>query len=168
MAYNYGCADTLKNDRAVYALPPYARFKYQLNCTNKNLVNFTDTSIIDASHLWDFGDGNTSTAPNPAHNYLNPGTYTVNLYTTNKACHDTATKTIHVINEEGQISIQNNIFCRGDLVDADLAGINTGNVISTTWNFGDGIIRTINGKTQVNHTYGSAGKFLITATMDGS
>ena len=28
---------------------------------------------------WDFGDGGTSDLPNPAHTYLTPGTYTVNL-----------------------------------------------------------------------------------------
>jgi len=41
------------------------------------LVNFTNQSSGVVSHLWDFGDGNTSTAPNPSHTYTNPGIYTV-------------------------------------------------------------------------------------------
>ncbi|MFZ1684478.1 MAG: S8 family serine peptidase, partial [Candidatus Zixiibacteriota bacterium] len=43
-------------------------------------VNFTDSSQIAwTSVLWDFGDGNTSTAANPSHNYTTPGFYTVSL-----------------------------------------------------------------------------------------
>jgi serine protease AprX len=43
-------------------------------------VNFTDSSQLSwTSVLWDFGDGNTSTATNPSHNYTVPGFYTVSL-----------------------------------------------------------------------------------------
>jgi hypothetical protein len=43
-------------------------------------VQFTDQSIGDfTSYAWSFGDGGTSTAQNPSHEYLNPGTYTVSL-----------------------------------------------------------------------------------------
>ncbi|OJJ16602.1 hypothetical protein BKI52_32325 [marine bacterium AO1-C] len=41
------------------------------------LVNFTNQNTTAVSHLWDFGDGTTSTAPNPSHVYSNPGIYTV-------------------------------------------------------------------------------------------
>ncbi|HAS39371.1 MAG TPA: hypothetical protein DCS93_02790 [Microscillaceae bacterium] len=41
------------------------------------LVNFTSQSSDAVSHLWDFGDGSTSTASNPSHTYTNPGIYTV-------------------------------------------------------------------------------------------
>jgi PKD repeat protein len=46
-------------------------------------VNFTDTTFSSSgpvtSWLWNFGDGNTSTAQNPTHTYMCPGTYTVSL-----------------------------------------------------------------------------------------
>jgi PKD repeat protein len=44
--------------------------------------SFTDASTDDgtiASRAWSFGDGGTSTAPNPAHSYAAPNTYTVTL-----------------------------------------------------------------------------------------
>lgn len=47
-----------------------------------NGANFTNASISNANvcgWLWDFGDGNTSTANNPSHQYAGPGTYTVCL-----------------------------------------------------------------------------------------
>jgi PKD repeat protein/glucose/arabinose dehydrogenase len=47
-------------------------------------VNFTDLSDVDApvSWLWDFGDGTTSTLPNPAHTYTSVGIYDVRLSVT--------------------------------------------------------------------------------------
>lgn len=45
-------------------------------------VDFTDRSTAAStivSWAWDFGDGSTSAERNPAHTYLQPGTYTVSL-----------------------------------------------------------------------------------------
>lgn len=48
-------------------------------------VNFTNNTInsSNATFLWDFGDGNTSTSPNPQHTYTQNGSYEVTLTTTN-------------------------------------------------------------------------------------
>ena len=57
-------------------------------------VSFTDTSTNSpTSWLWNFGDGSTSTAQNPVHDYTTVGTYTVALTATNSAGSNTATKT---------------------------------------------------------------------------
>lgn len=44
-----------------------------------NEVAFTDESEGSTSWLWDFGDGTTSTAPNPLHAYADTGQYVVTL-----------------------------------------------------------------------------------------
>ncbi len=165
IAFNYGCSDTLTKPRALYALPPFANIDFKLNCTNKTLVNFADSSVVDIKHTWDFGDGKTDTSKNPVHNYAAAGIYTVNLYTENKTCKDTATQTIHVINEAGEMYLASNIYCRGNNVIADITGINESNVKTTKWGFGDGTILTVKGATKAYHTYVVTGKFLIAATM---
>ncbi|MCC6461913.1 MAG: PKD domain-containing protein [Saprospiraceae bacterium] len=60
-------------------------------------VQFTDQSTkFPTSWNWDFGDGGSATQKNPAHTYLNPGTYTVQLTASNAAGAHTATRTAYV------------------------------------------------------------------------
>jgi len=64
--------------------PPTANFAASAFITCNGEVTFSDQSINGATGwLWDFGDGNTSTAQNPTHTYLSEGTYTVSLTATN-------------------------------------------------------------------------------------
>lgn len=52
-------------------------------------VHFENRSQGGKSYLWDFGDGNTSTAAHPDHVFKKKGTYTVELKVTNgKGCVD--------------------------------------------------------------------------------
>ncbi len=60
-------------------------------------VAFTDQTTGNVTaRLWDFGDGATSTATNPAHTYLEPGAYTVSLTATGPGGSDTASKSAYV------------------------------------------------------------------------
>ena len=57
-------------------------------------VQFTDTSTgSPTSWAWTFGDGGTSTARNPSHQFADAGTYTVTLTATNSLGSDAETKT---------------------------------------------------------------------------
>ena len=42
-------------------------------------VQFTNTSVLGDSFLYDFGDGSTAFDRNPSHTFIEPGTYTVTL-----------------------------------------------------------------------------------------
>ncbi len=165
VAFNYGCTDTITKFHVLYAMPPIAGMQVNLNCNNKSSVNFIDTSLVDVNRTWDFGDGQTDTAKNPAHLYTTPGVYTIHLYTQNKNCKDTATKTIHVINEQGTMSLTDSIYCRGTDITADISGINIDNIKNTKWDFGDGTIVTLNADTKTAHTYTTTGKFKVMSTM---
>ena len=48
-------------------------------------VTFTNSSTLANSCLWDFGDGNSTSACNPMHIYEDPGTYDVTLTVTSAA-----------------------------------------------------------------------------------
>jgi gliding motility-associated-like protein len=63
------------------------------SCAAPLAVQFTDLSTgTPTTWLWNFGDGNTSTAQNPAHTYTPPGSYTVTLTVTNaNGCTDVVT-----------------------------------------------------------------------------
>lgn len=57
-------------------------------------VSFANTSANATSYLWDFGNGQTSTLPNPTHTYATDGIYTVTLIASNNCGDDTTTVTI--------------------------------------------------------------------------
>jgi len=48
-------------------------------CTGPCEVSFSTSGGIGINYLWDFGDGNTSTEPNPSHTYTQAGSYNVKL-----------------------------------------------------------------------------------------
>jgi PKD repeat protein len=61
------------------------------------MVDFTDQSLASpTSWLWDFGDGETSSAQNPSHEYQTPGRYAVSLTATNAISSDGEAKPRYV------------------------------------------------------------------------
>src|SRR5678815_2223619 len=61
----------------------HSGFTYSANGSN---VSFTNTSTNDTGWFWTFGDGGTSAAENPVHNYPGLGTYNVCLIATATNC----------------------------------------------------------------------------------
>jgi len=57
-------------------------------------AQFVDQSSFAASWSWEFGDGQSSTGQNPAHTYVNPGSYTVSLTVQDASGTLSSTKTI--------------------------------------------------------------------------
>jgi PKD repeat protein len=74
---------------------PVPNFNFSVN----NLrVTFTNTTTgTGNTYSWDFGDGNTSAATNPVHNYAIGGTYTVVLTVTSACGNFQVSKTINTI-----------------------------------------------------------------------
>jgi len=83
----------------IAADPPVADFTgTPLSGTAPLTVQFTDQSTnAPTSWSWSFGDGGTSTAQNPSHQYTSAGTYSVSLTAANAAGSDGETKTGYVV-----------------------------------------------------------------------
>ena len=96
----FGCAAVVNSVPVnVYgALPIFDTDKREF-CDNGdvNFLNYTLNNDPIISSVWDFGDGNTSTAFEPTHTYTTPGTYITTLtVTTQNMCVSTSTDTIRV------------------------------------------------------------------------
>lgn len=78
---------------------PTADFTWTPNPPVENTITrFTNLSQGANRYLWDFGDGESSTAVNPTHLYNATGTYKATLYAFNIAdCVDSITKDIPII-----------------------------------------------------------------------
>lgn len=87
-----------------------------------NRVSSTYQPVI--SYMWDFGDGNTSAAPNPSHVYEVGGDYRVKLRAKNiKGCDDTAVKTVS-IERFIPIAGRDTIIVRGESIIFNASGGN--------------------------------------------
>lgn len=75
--------------------PPTANFT--ATPVSGHTMQFADTSSgSPTSWLWDFGDGNTSTAQNPSHTYAAAGPYSVKLTVSNSGGSSQTVKVINV------------------------------------------------------------------------
>ena len=96
-------------------------------------VNFSDLSVRNTtSWLWNFGDGQTSTSPNPTHVYTTPGKYTVSLQVSGPFGSDTETKTGYITvlaDSDGDglsDDFENSACTKPDDADSDDDGIKDG------------------------------------------
>ncbi len=94
----YGSDTETKTDYITVYGPVTAQFTANVTGGTAPLaVQFTDLSTGGpTSWLWDFGDGNTSTAQNPQHTYTTAGLYTVTLTASHPYDSDTETKTAYI------------------------------------------------------------------------
>lgn len=129
---NGSCRDTIKQ-RVCLIDGPTASISASPNpaCINQQVCFSSAGSTGAASYFWTFGDGSTSTLPNPCHSYSASGTYTVTLTVSSSAgggatgnmpdcgCTDTAQIKITVLNKPG-IDIHTDdcrkMLCTGDTV----------------------------------------------------
>jgi len=100
---NNGCTttQTLQNYISVYANPEAIFFLSADQLSSAEPLLFvTDASVNASSWLWDFGDGEGSTAQNPAHQYRDTGTYCVELtVTSSQGCTDTEEHCLYIFPE---------------------------------------------------------------------
>jgi gliding motility-associated-like protein len=93
-----GCGQVVTDTAWVIVHPlPVAQFSATPAVNEKWTYNFDAPLQVNCTYLWDFGDGNTSTAPSVRYTYTLPGVYLVSLtVTSDEGCVQTFERMIEV------------------------------------------------------------------------
>ena len=167
---NSGCESFVFTKTITIYPDPVASFNLNGNvCLPQGTANFTNTSTINdgtgplLTYVWNFGDGNTSSATNPVHNYTTAAPFTVSLIaTSNNGCHDTVTKAINNIYAQPNavFTVDRIENCQGDSFKfTDQSTAQNSSVTQWAWNFGDGTISTQQNPVK---TYSAPGVYTVT------
>ncbi len=148
---------------------PIANYTYSTVSCMDQAVQFTDLSQTNGGGSitkwnWNFGDptsglNDLSTIQNPAHTFSAGGSYTVTLIIQNATgCTDTIVKTV-AVNLLPLSNFSADTACFNTPTQfTNLSVPNAANMISYSWDFGDGMSSTLQNP---SHTYLSYGTFTV-------
>ena len=148
VATSGGCLDSVTISVSVPELPS-ADFSFVDDCYNE-LAVFSDLSSVSPGSIdqweWNFGDGSTSVLQNSTHQYLNSGTYTVQLIVTSTdQCKDSVTKVINRFEAPVAGFTSLTQVCEQACIPfTDLSTFVTIPITSWQWNFGNGQVLNTN------------------------
>jgi gliding motility-associated-like protein len=133
-------------------------------------VQFHDNSLNGPLFWsWDFGNGVTSNAQNPAASYVNPGTYTVTLIVRNRSGSDAIRKTDFItVYPYPNVSFTSNLklACSpANIQFTDQSTPGQGTITSWLWNFGDG---ATSNQQNPAHLYTQPGYYNVGLTVTNS
>jgi PKD repeat protein len=165
-------------EHTIFSIPsPIANFDYSTVSCQGQAVQFTDLSqpngggSITQWH-WNFGDptsgNNFSTIPSPQHTFGVAGNYIVTLIIQNATgCMDTIIKTV-IVNVLPVADFTADTACLGSptTFTNSSAPPLPANMISYTWNFGDG--SAVSHQQNPSYTYLTYGIFTVTLTVVNS
>lgn len=156
-----GCTDTAVSSIQVYPMPS-ADFDANNVCFGDTLYPNNNSSISSGSisgYVWNFGNGDTSSAASPFNYYLNKGTYTIKLVaTSNNACKDSISKQVKVDNVVVPGFTFTNICVGEKATFINTTNASCGNISSYQWDFGNG---NISSQVSPSATYNSAGAYNV-------
>ena len=91
------CGDASFTETIIIDLsPPMSNFTYVMTGGCREIAFTSSDQNPVLSHIWDFGDGNSSSAINPVHMYANNGTFSVNHSLSNDCGSTSFTETITI------------------------------------------------------------------------
>ncbi|GIV32628.1 MAG: hypothetical protein KatS3mg031_0163 [Chitinophagales bacterium] len=129
-------------------------------------IQFFDSTNIAEEWLWDFGDGNTATDPNPTYTYSDTGSFNVTLIAFHHGCTDTLTRYDYVSIAPPSAGMEFIFNCENPYevtIRDNSLGPN-----EWRWDFGDGDTSTLPDNV---HTYASTGIYTVSLfvrdTMSG-
>lgn len=162
-----GCDSSVSHPVTVTQVP-VAAFAWDTVCLGAP-TTFTDLSTGPPNTwLWDFGDGNTSTAQHPVHTYASPGTYLVSLIVsgTGTGCTDQTFNIVTISNNAVAGINAPDSVCNGTQVTFDdVSTITNGTITSWFWDFGDGNTSTAE---DTVYDYAVPGTYIVTHSVAAS
>jgi PKD repeat protein len=177
--------NTASTTLVVTSVPPDPNCFVYLTFEQTGMLTYQFEAVTNAAnntvnYNWDFGDGNTSTAPSPSHTYDEAGAYLVVLTITTPdgcvayACDFIFTfdcpvdtfwygcQAMYGINYTWDSTLTN-----FNPLTIQFQDLSLGSIIAWNWNFGDGTIST---EPNPTHTYAQTGLYTVTLaieTVDG-
>lgn len=155
-----GCSHTATSTVTIYPYP-IPNFTVTNPCLGEpvQFTNFSSVGSGSYSSFWDFGDGNTSTAPNPSHLYASAGTYTVALtVTSDQGCTDSIQRSV-TLRPIPVASFVGDSVCEGTPTTfTNSSSISSGS-LSYAWELGD---NSSSISSNPVHTYGQDGTYTVT------
>ena len=130
-------------------------------------VSFTNLSSGATNYSWDFGDGHTSTATNPANTYSNAGSYTISLTAIGAGGTNTLGRTNYVVVTNPPPVVAN--FTGGPTnglapLTVSFTNLSSG-ATNYSWDFGDG---QTSANLNPTNTYTNAGSYSVSLTAIGA
>lgn len=153
---NHNCVHDTTMSIEIYDLPT-SSFTFNNECYNENIQFTEQASANSAQFDWDFGDGNTSTDPNPQHQYAAPGDYTVELTVTTAigGCTDVFDAVVTAYPIPTPQFTMNNECVQDNVSFTDQSNVIAPSTVNTwDWSFGDGNTAT---GANPSHLYASEG-----------
>lgn len=159
IAVNECGSDTAKTTILVHPNTVKAHFNPDRieGCTDLS-IKFTQYSMGNTFHIWNFGDGTSSKDIHPTHVYSKPGKYNVYLAVSNGCSKDTMRATINVYQTPkiDFVSSKDSLCLKGAFAFKTIRNLT--DQFTYRWIFGDGDTSFVENPT---HTYLNAGKYTI-------
>jgi gliding motility-associated-like protein len=161
----HGCKDSLIKSVKTYR-PAVHFFAGNSSGCMPMVVPFKDVSESDTTLIswnWNFGDGENSSDTDPEHTYQNFGMYDVSLTVTDAigcSSSKTVNNYIEALKPIPDFVVDENNICLGQA--AIFTPLDTGNVVSYYWEFGDG---SVSYETYPQHIYPHEGYFDVSLTL---
>ncbi len=164
-----GCSAKLEKKEYIHVFEPKASFDIPLALSCKEFpVKFRNTSQgSNFTYYWDFGDGTTSTSPNPSHTYTSDGAYDISFAITDGAgCTDTLTQinAVRIRALEASFTASDTFAdCPPLLTEFSSPNTEVDSIVGWHWEFGNG---SSSSEKYPSHLYPTAGVYDVSLAIE--
>ncbi len=136
------------------------------SCNTPFDVTFTNTSSSNATGFnYTFGDGESSSLPNPVHTYNSNGTFPVVLtVTTNNGCSEQFSTQVVITSPDASFTADEGEGCAPLAEVFTYTGTSGGSITNYHWDFADGTVITDGNDTE-SHVFANEGEYDVVLTV---